>query len=265
MPGNTVTTTAVLTGAGSGTRLGAAVPKALVPINGVPMVRIAAHNLLASGIVDQLIVTVPAGYTSEFTEALRTPVLQRPDFQGANFQDANFQDAKLPDAPTTRKPPNLTLVTGGETRQQSIAKALQHVNPNCTKVLVHDAARPFTPPNLIAAVAAAVTNKVKAAIPAQPVTDTIKQTEGSSVMKTLDRSSLVSVQTPQGFDRETLETAYRHAIEHQIEGTDDASLVEALGIPVIVIPGHAAAMKITTPTDLQIASILFDHRRRKSP
>jgi 2-C-methyl-D-erythritol 4-phosphate cytidylyltransferase len=226
------------------------------------MVCIAASNLLASGIVEELIVTVPVGYMDQFTAALD-------DFG----QPINF-------------------VTGGETRQQSIWNALQQLNPSCTKVLVHDAARPFAPPSLVAAVASAVTNGVKAVIPAQPVTDTIKSISRAApasdslgqtraewavansgypnegfefVTNTLDRTELRAVQTPQGFDRATLVTAYRHAIEHQITGTDDASLVEALGTPVIVIPGDAAAMKITTPTDLKIAGVLFNPPAAQTP
>lgn len=220
-------TTAILTGAGSGSRLGASIPKALVPIKGIPMVRIAADNLIASGIVDEIIVTVPDGFTSRFAAALH--------------------DSAAP----------IILVTGGDTRQQSIWNALKLLNPGCGSVLVHDAARPFAPPGLIANVAAAIHGETKAVIPAQPVTDTVKKTAGTLVRETLDRSTLVAVQTPQGFDRATLEIAYRHAIEHQTTGTDDASLVETIGIPVIVIPGDAAAMKITTPTDLKIATILY--------
>ena len=255
-----VTTTAILTGAGSGSRLGAAIPKALVPINGVPMLRIAANNLFESGIVDELIVTVPVGHMDQFTTAL--------------------DDFTQP----------ITFVTGGESRQHSIWNALQQLSPSCTKVLVHDAARPFAPPSLVAAVAGAVTNDAKAVIPALPVTDTIKSVTRAQtiiapansrdelrdhdvqsgdafelVSQTLDRSLLRAVQTPQGFDRAILETAHRHAIEHQIEGTDDASLVEAIGTPVTVIPGDAAAMKITTPTDLKIAGILFNPPAAQTP
>ena len=240
-------TVGILTGAGSGARLGAGVPKALVPVGGVPMVRIAADNLFASGAVDEVVVTVPDGWQAEFAAALA--------------------DIGQP----------LTLVTGGETRQASISNALAQVSPGCTKVLVHDAARPFAPPSLIADVANAITADTKAVIPALPVTDTIKavaptrhsaaRSEATKiaesrrvvevVTQTLNRESLRAVQTPQGFDRQTLEKAYLNAIGQQLIATDDAGLVEALGIAVQTIPGAESAMKITTPTDLKIAELLY--------
>jgi len=223
-------TTAILTGAGSGSRLGANVPKALVPINGVPMVRIAAENLFASGVVDDAIVTVPDGYVAEFAAAL--------------------DGIKQP----------ITLVIGGETRQQSIANALNQLHPDCGKVLVHDAARPFAPAALIESVAQKVNDDAKAVIPALPVTDTIKVVrplESQQVVATVDRTTLRAVQTPQGFDRATLAQAYEAAITQNLEATDDAGLAEAIGVAVFVIPGDPAAMKITTQSDLKIATLLY--------
>jgi len=266
-----MTTTAILTAAGSGQRLCADVPKALVPINGQPMVRIAALNLIRSGVVDEIIVTMPDGFAAQFETAL----------------------AGL-------KPPAM-LILGGQTRQDSITAALKQLSPTCAKVLVHDAARPFTPPKLIAQVANAITAEAKAVIPALPVTDTIKRVGGrdpvssgaqslrfrdsavlpptaqsedlasatalhsaqndSLVTATLDRETLRAVQTPQGFDRATLEKAYQNASGMEIQGTDDASLVEAIGVPVQVIPGDPAALKITTPTDLKISELLYGGAR----
>jgi len=248
-------TTAILTAAGSGTRLGAKLPKALVLINGVPIVRVAAENLFASGVVDDVIVTVPPGFMDQFTAALDG--IEQP----------------------------LTFIEGGERRQDSIANALRLLLPQCNKVLVHDAARPFAPPELIAAVANAVTAQVKAVIPGLPVVDTIVQTTsepappdravawlgelpaGTSpagtvpktdiavLARTLDRAALRAVQTPQGFDRETLVSAYQNAMETGLTATDDAGLVAALGVPVTIIPGSPVALKITTPTDLAVARL----------
>jgi 2-C-methyl-D-erythritol 4-phosphate cytidylyltransferase len=243
-----MTTTAILTAAGSGQRLGAELPKALVLIKGQPIVRIAAENLISSEAVDEIIVTVPAGYEAQFETAL-----------------AGLKPAVM-------------LAIGGETRQDSIMAALTQLSLACDKVLVHDAARPFTPPALIAQVANAISGEVSAVIPALPVTDTIKQVavripalpssttlysaqNDGLVTATLNRETLVAVQTPQGFDRGVLENAYRNASGKGIQGTDDASLVEALGIPVKAIPGDAAAMKITTPTDLKIAELLYGGAR----
>ena len=225
-----MTTTAILTAAGSGTRLGAAVPKALVPVNGTPMVTLAAANLFASAVIDELIVTVPDGFADQFESTL----------SGMEYP--------------------ITIVTGGETRQASIEAALDRLSRSCTKVMVHDAARPFASPKLIAKVSEALDGQVKAVIPALPVTDTIKQVTGQQsevVASTLDRTVLRAVQTPQGFDRATLDRAYQNAHQNNITGTDDASLVEALGVEVKVVLGEAAALKITTPTDLKIATLLY--------
>lgn len=217
-----------MTAAGSGTRLGAELPKALVPVNGVPMVRLAAENLFASTMVDDVIVTVPAGFMDQFTAALDG--IEQP----------------------------LTFVVGGERRQDSIANALNLLLPDCDKVLVHDAARPYAPPEFIAAVASAVSGQVKAVIPGLPVADTIVQiaADDAVVDRTLDRASLRAVQTPQGFDRATLVAAYQNAAETGLTATDDAGLVAALGVPVTVIPGSPAAHKITTPADLALAQTL---------
>jgi 2-C-methyl-D-erythritol 4-phosphate cytidylyltransferase len=214
--------TAILTAAGSGERLGAGIPKALVEISGQTLVAWAAQNLRASGVVNQIVVTCPPAMDDAFRNVLQ-----------------EFADI---------------VVAGGETRQASIAGALRHVSRETNIVLVHDAARPFAPPRLIRDVVAAVASGHPAVIPGVPVTDTIKRIDAAAsvVVETVPRGDLRAIQTPQGFRRAILDRAYARASDTH---TDDAGLVESIGIPVVVVPGDPAAMKITTPADLAYAQI----------
>jgi 2-C-methyl-D-erythritol 4-phosphate cytidylyltransferase len=128
-------------------------------------------------------------------------------------------------------------------------------------VLVHDAARPLTPPALTAAVVAAVRAGHRAVVPVLPLADTVKRIdETGRVLATVDRSTLRAVQTPQGFDPELLLRAHRVAAAAGAAATDDAGLVEALGEPVHTIPGDATAFKITTPWDHRLAEFLVEER-----
>jgi 2-C-methyl-D-erythritol 4-phosphate cytidylyltransferase len=120
-------------------------------------------------------------------------------------------------------------------------------------LLVHDAARAFTPPALIRAVVDAVAGGAPAVIPVLPVADTVRQVDASgSVTGTPDRTRLRVVQTPQGFSAELLARAYAGLADGD-SATDDAGLVERIGETVRTVPGHPHAMKITTPFDLAIA------------
>ncbi|MCL1899798.1 MAG: 2-C-methyl-D-erythritol 4-phosphate cytidylyltransferase [Promicromonosporaceae bacterium] len=240
-----MSTTAILTAAGSGERLGADCPKALVALGGVPMFVQAARRLAASGVVDSLIITCPPGYAALFAEALT----------GA---------AALP-LP-------VQLVDGGATRQASVAAALAVLPAACDTVLVHDAARPFASPELVAAVVAGVRAGAPAVIPGLPVADTVKEVDGDGVvLRTVPRAALRTVQTPQGFARAALERAHAAAGPEGPAGpvdsatgaaegpaaTDDAALLESLGLPVIVIAGEASAMKITTQWDYAVAMAML--------
>ncbi|HWS58703.1 MAG TPA: 2-C-methyl-D-erythritol 4-phosphate cytidylyltransferase [Actinotalea sp.] len=234
---------AILTAAGRGSRLGADGPKALVPLAGVPMVVRAAHGLLGSGVVDHVVVTAPV----EALEAVR-------------------------DALATARPPVVAeVVAGGASRQASVAAGLAHVaalpgaHPGLV-VLVHDAARPQAPAELVRRVVAAVGSGRGAVVPGLPVTDTVKQVEpavggAARVRATPDRRTLRAVQTPQGFTLGVLERAHaagaHRAGEEVTAATDDAALVEALGLDVWVVDGHEDAMKITTRRDLAVATALL--------
>jgi len=141
------------------------------------------------------------------------------------------------------------VVAGGDTRAASVRAGLKAL-PDCDVVVVHDAARPLASQRLFTAVVDAVTAGADAAIPGLRVTDTIKRIanrDGQSiVVGTIDRSELVTVQTPQAFRRDVLERAH-HTLS---DATDDAALVEAMGGVVVIVSGEASNLKITDPSDL---------------
>jgi 2-C-methyl-D-erythritol 4-phosphate cytidylyltransferase len=235
-----VPTAAVLTAAGSGTRLGLPGPKALVELAGVPLVVHAARRLAASGVVLSVVVTVPPGRGAGFRALLGGPV--RPGIG-------------IP----------VTVVEGGGSRQASVAAGLAALGDDVDVVLVHDAARALASPALIRSVEAAVRAGHRAVVPGLPVADTIKQVaepvDGAApVVATVPRATMRAVQTPQGFDRALLDAAHAagadRAADEATAATDDAALVEALGEQVWVVPGEESAMKITTTRDLAVAELL---------
>jgi 2-C-methyl-D-erythritol 4-phosphate cytidylyltransferase len=153
------------------------------------------------------------------------------------------------------------VVAGGETRQDSVARALHALPDDVDVVLVHDAARPLVPTSLVDAVAAAVRGGAEAVVPGLAVADTIKSVNPSDLVSaTLDRSALRAVQTPQGFLRATL-TAAHAAADPDAPATDDAGLVERLGGLVLVVPGDEEAFKVTRPLDLVLAEAVLSRRR----
>lgn len=228
---------AILTAAGSGTRLGHGLPKALVPLAGIPLVVRAAHALASSGVVRRVVVTAPP----EALDELRAAVGDGP---------------------------GLEVVPGGATRQASVAAALARLadEPGGTVVLVHDAARPLVPVRVVRRVVGAVALGRTAVVPVLPVVDTIKRVVGDdgAVAETLDRRELRAVQTPQGFTLDVLRAAHaaaaHRADDEALAATDDAGLVEAAGGRVWVVEGHEDAMKITTPRDLAVATALVATR-----
>ena len=241
-------TAAVLTAAGSGSRLGHRLPKALVPLDGTPLVAHAALGLVASGVVDLLVVTAP----DDHLDTVR---------------------AVLDDATAGAVP--VVVTRGGPSRQASVAAALAVLPDDVDVVLVHDAARCLTPGPVVARVVAAVWSGHGAVVPVVPVTDTVLEVEpgtgagaaaGSThdavrVVATPDRSRLRAVQTPQGFDRALLDRAHaaaaHRAHDETLAATDDSSLVAALGEPVVAVPGDHRALKITTARDLALAGMML--------
>lgn len=216
----------IVVAAGSGTRLGASLPKAFVGIDEHTMLRHALARVF-DGPEAQVVVVAPAGR------------------EGDALTDA------IAAAGTARD--LVTVVTGGDSRQTSVAAGLDALWGDVEIVLVHDAARALTPPEVFARVIAGVDAGSSGVIPVLPVIDTIKRVEGERIVAAVDRSELAAAQTPQGFRRGVLVAAYRAAEE---EYTDDAALVAAAGHDVTVVDGDALAFKITTPADLDRARSL---------
>jgi 2-C-methyl-D-erythritol 4-phosphate cytidylyltransferase len=146
------------------------------------------------------------------------------------------------------------VVAGGATRSASVRCGLSVVPDDATVVAVHDAARPLADAAVWSAVIGAVQAGADAAIPAVPVADTIKRVDDTGRLETLDRSRLVAVQTPQAFRAGALRAAHVGGGE----ATDDAALVEATGGKVVTVPGRPGNLKVTTPQDLLIASVLLE-------
>ena len=251
-PGGAV---AVLTAAGSGSRLGAGVPKALVPVGGVSLLRRAAAGLIASGVVSHVVVTAPAEEVDRF----------RAELEG------------LPDGSvgaSAGRCGGIEVVAGSpRSRQASVALGLAAALaavPQADVVIVHDAARALTPPEVTQRVVAAVRAGHEAVVPALPVTDTVKEVEArpagepEPVVGTPRRDRLRAVQTPQGFSTPVLVAAHRAGAERAgdeaLAASDDAGLVEACGGSVVVVAGDERAMKVTTPMDLALAELLLERQ-----
>ena len=146
------------------------------------------------------------------------------------------------------------VVAGGDSRADSVRAGLAAVPDEADVVVVHDAARPLADPALFAAVVDAVrAGGAACAIPVLPVSDTLKRTVGGVVASTLDRDGVVTVQTPQAFTASVLREAHREAGQ----STDDAGLVELMGVPVHTVPGDPRNLKITRPEDLHLAEALL--------
>ena len=208
-------TAAIIAAAGMGNRLGANLPKSLVKLLDKTLVEHAVANL--SPVCQLIIVTAPKGYEDEYTKILGDQV---------------------------------SVITGGVLRSDSIRLAISKIPSNYEYVLVHDAARALAPTTLASSVLNQLIQGEQAVTPALEVVDTIKEVDNNGyVRNTLNRASLKVIQTPQGFSRSVLERAHQASED----ATDDAALVEALGIAVKVVTGEDCAFKITTSSDLATA------------
>jgi 2-C-methyl-D-erythritol 4-phosphate cytidylyltransferase len=218
----------VLVAAGSSTRLAGATPKQFRPIAGVPMVLRALRPFASHPEVAQVVLVLPPDAAAEPPEFLRS--------LGSG----------------------LTLVAGGAARAQSVAAGLAALGPACATVLVHDAARPFVERGVIDAVIAHA-RAGEGAVAAVRVSDTVKEAaadDPSRVGRTVPRDGLWRAQTPQGFPRPVLERAHREAGAQHAGATDDAALVERLGVPVRLVTDSPRNLKVTTPDDLALAELL---------
>jgi 2-C-methyl-D-erythritol 4-phosphate cytidylyltransferase len=159
----------------------------------------------------------------------------------------------LPPACDWPVPAGVAAVTGGATRSDSVRAGLERVPAEVDVIVVHDAARPLASSELFARVIDAVRAGADAAVPGIPVADTVKRVRGDTVVETVARDDLVTVQTPQAFRRAALDAAHAGAGL----GTDDAALVEAAGGTVVVVAGEARNLKLTRPGDLELAEAIL--------
>src|SRR3954468_24841655 len=212
---------ALVVAAGRGERLGSPGPKAFVMCGGRPMLEWSIDALHAVPEIGHIVVALPAGVEA---------------------------------------PPGTSGVPGGEERSHSVRAALHHTFAG-DPVLVHDAARPLLTPEIVRACLRGLTADADAAIAAAPVADTIKEADGDRVVRTLDRSRLWAVQTPQVFRRAVLERALAQPEHVVAAATDDASLVEGMGGTVRLVESPRENLKVTTPEDLRLAGALLAARR----
>ena len=219
-------TAAIIAGAGSGHRLGADLPKALVKLLDKTLVEHAVNSL--TPVAQLIVVTAPPGFEDQFKKLLGDQV---------------------------------TVITGGVLRSDSIRIALAAIGNEYEFVLVHDAARAIASTQLARDVVAQLEKGEQAVIPALEVVDTIKEVDANAyVRNTPERANLRAVQTPQGFSKSVL----AHAHQSAEDATDDAALVEAIGVKVKVIAGEERALKITNKSDLAraIAILLPDKQKQ---
>jgi 2-C-methyl-D-erythritol 4-phosphate cytidylyltransferase len=212
---------ALIVAAGSGERLGADRPKALVELAGRTLLDRSIGALRETSGIGRIVVALPLGVEA---------------------------------------PAGVQGVEGGPARSDSVLRALQAAGGEEELVLVHDAARPLLSPRLAERVIGALRADpaAEAAIAAAPVTDTIKRAApDGAVLETLPRSELWSVQTPQVFRREALARALAVGASELAQATDDASLIERAGGRVIVVPSDPRNLKVTTPVDLRVAELLL--------
>lgn len=153
------------------------------------------------------------------------------------------------------------VVQGGVRRQDSVAAGVLAVAAASDVVLVHDGARPLAPVSLYEACAESA-RQHGACIAAIPVSDTLKAVDDGTISKTVSRNGLWAAQTPQGFRRDILQPVVAHARDSDDEFTDEASMLEAAGIPVHIVPGSRSNLKVTVPEDLAMVDVLLSLRQR---
>ncbi len=226
---------AAIPAAGAGRRMGLGYSKSYATLADVPLLARTLRALLACPQLDHLWVAV----RPEELDLCRRQVLE---------------PYLLAEA--------VTLVAGGEERQDSVERLLEALPPDRDLVLVHDGARPFVTPELVARVLLAA-DRNGAALAALPSTDTVKLTaDGETVKETLEREGVWLAQTPQAFHRDLLIGAYRTARREGHRGTDDASLVEAAGGSVTLVRGERGNLKVTTPEDMEFAEWVLHGGKR---
>lgn len=224
--------TAIIPAAGEGSRFGGSVRKQFIALNGLPILSHTLRALAASRALAAMIVVVPPGEESRGRDALS---LARVDIE-------------------------TEVISGGQERQDSVYKGLQRAKPDTDMVLIHDGVRPFVSREVVLATIEGA-EEWGAAVAAVPVTDTIKRVDtGGLVVDTPARGQLWAVQTPQVFRYALLMRAHQSVREHGIVVTDDAALVERIGVKVKVVRGSYENIKITSEEDLPLADLILRRR-----
>jgi 2-C-methyl-D-erythritol 4-phosphate cytidylyltransferase len=225
----------VVVAAGRGVRFGGSTVKQYQLIAGVPMVLRALRHFTSHPDVAHVVLVLPP-------EDVATP----PAFLSA-----------LSDS-SSGSPSALSIVPGGAHRGESVRAGLAALRKECTVVLVHDGARPFVDRTVVEAVVG-FARAGEGAVPAVPLSDTLKEasaTDATLISRTRPRGRLWRAQTPQGFPRAVLEEAHARAARDGHRATDDAALVEAMGVPVRLVPDTCRNLKVTTAGDLALAELL---------
>jgi 2-C-methyl-D-erythritol 4-phosphate cytidylyltransferase len=211
----------VVVAAGDGLRFGS--KKQFATLAGRPVVSMSVES--ARSVADGVVLVVPVGVSE------------------TEIEDLDPDLARSTDA----------IVFGGATRADSVRAGLSAVPGHAGVIIVHDAARPLASRELFRSVVTAVRDGADGAIPALPVSDTLKRVDRDIVVSTVSRSDLVSVQTPQAFRSSVL----REAHAGSDDATDDAALVEGLGATVRIVPGESCNLKLTAPGDLRVLEALI--------
>jgi 2-C-methyl-D-erythritol 4-phosphate cytidylyltransferase len=215
---------AIIAAAGFGRRMKTDRPKQLLALNGTPILVHTIRKFDSANVINYVIVTAPRESVDEVNGLVKS---------------AGFKKS-------------VTVIEGGERRQDSVAIGLQHLEPGTDIVAVHDAVRPFVSIEDIENVVRQA-ERTGAAILGVPIVDTVKQVERDLVELTLTREHLVLAQTPQVFRTDILKQAFERAAKDEYYGSDESSLVERLELPVAIVRGSERNIKITRPGDLTLA------------
>lgn len=213
---------AVIVGAGEGKRMGATARKQFVKIAGRPIIAYTLDVFEHTPLVDYVVIVVPR----DAIEWVRDEIVSEYGYKKVH-----------------------AIVYGGASRQESVLNGLKALKPGTQKVLIHDAVRPLVSDTLIRRVIDA-SQKTGAAITAVPAKETVKRVESGDIVGTLDRGPLWLAQTPQCFNYDIIMNAHAKAQSQNVEGTDDAALVEATGVKVAVAVGSYSNLKMTSPEEL---------------
>lgn len=220
---------AVIVAAGKGTRMGPGVDKLFLEVAGRPVVAHTWQRFNDAACIDEIILVVRDGMQSAFTELAQQFKLTKPH----------------------------RLVVGGAERQDSVWNGLAALSSQAEIVAIQDGARPCTTEQLIAATLAAA-RETGAAVAAQPVTDTIKETsDGQTISRNVDRSKLWAVQTPQTFRVEVIRRALEVVRSRHLHVTDDTTACEVIGQPVRLVASATPNPKVTLPADLPYVGLLL--------